>query len=143
MSFATASDETIVVATPDPTSHSRCLWIDQVLDARNPNTQLRIIVNLCDTHGHGQEVFDRLNGVAQRFLNRELQLAGLIPRDVMVQRAVRQFQPFYLLYPHCRAAAAIGQIADTLLCEESLGADAAQGFGGIGGFFQKILQLVR
>lgn len=146
LSFALASDEILVVATPDPTSLTDAYGLIKVLAIRNHPAQLRVIVNMCEGDKHGEEVFHKLDSVSQRFLSRKLDWAGSIPRDRMVQRAVREFQPFYIAYPRCKAAMAIGQIADGLLSEQPasiarpvISANA----GGIGDLFRKVLKFVR
>ncbi len=138
LSFALASDEVLVVATPDPTSLADAYGLIKVLDRRNPRAQLRVVVNMCETEYQGREVFDKLNGVSRRFLSRELDWAGSIPRDVMVQRAVQGFQPFYIVYPRSHAAIAIGQLADGLTAREPA-SHVSTGIRGIGGFFRRML----
>lgn len=145
LSFALASDEALVVATPDPTSLADAYGLIKLLAIRNPQAQLRIVVNMCENEESGKEVFDKLNGVAMRFLSRKLDYAGSIPRDIMVQKAVQEFQPFYIAYPRCKATIAIGRMAEGLLGDE-LGSNARQareGLTGITGLFRRVMHLVK
>ncbi|NMB46791.1 MAG: MinD/ParA family protein [Firmicutes bacterium] len=145
LSFALASDETLVVATPDPTSIADAYGLIKVVALRNPQAQVRVIVNMCESQKNGEEVFYKLDSVARRFLSRELDWAGSIPRDVMVQRAVQEFQPFYIAYPRCKAAVAIGQMADRLLDEgpRTMQHLPSTNAGGISGLFRRVMHLVR
>ncbi len=146
LAFALASDEVLVVATPDPTSLADAYGLIKILARRNHHAMLRVIVNMCDSKKNGEEVFHKLSSVAQRFLSRELDWAGSIPRDVMVQRAVRQFQPCYIAYPRCKASIAIGQMANRLLRIEAdstvRSMPSADGLG-ISGLFRRVLHMVR
>jgi flagellar biosynthesis protein FlhG len=146
LSFALASDEILVVATPDPTSLTDAYGLIKILAIRNHPAQLRVVVNMCESDKHGREVFKQLDSVAQRFLSRKLDWAGSIPRDVMVQRAVREFQPFYIAYPRCKAAVAIGQMANGLLAEQSSNMTkplVSANAGGVSNLFRRVLQFIR
>ncbi|HHV94631.1 MAG TPA: MinD/ParA family protein [Firmicutes bacterium] len=146
LSFALASREVLVIATPDPTSLTDAYGLVKVLAMRNHDAVLEIIVNMCEDDRSGREVFDRLYSVSRRFLSRELSFAGYVPRDPMVQRAVREMRPFYLAYPRCKAALAIDRVADQLLSPDHIDsgtqAETASGLGGIARLFRKMLHLV-
>ncbi|NLY29038.1 MAG: MinD/ParA family protein [Firmicutes bacterium] len=147
LSFALASDEVLVVATPDPTSLTDAYGLIKVLAMRNHHAVLQVIVNMCDDDRSGREVFSRLYSVSRRFLSRELSFAGYVPRDPMVQRAVREMRPFYIVYPRCKAALAIDRVADQLLntneVKDGAKSRAANGLGGISGLFRRMLRLIR
>ncbi|MGI6567185.1 MAG: MinD/ParA family protein [Limnochordia bacterium] len=147
LSFALASNEILVVATPDPTSLTDAYGLIKVLAMRNHGAKLQVVVNMCDDDRSGVEVFDRLYSVSRRFLSQELAFAGGIPRDPVVQRAVREMKPFYLAYPRCKAAVAIDKVAAQLLCRDEPGdidkTAAANGAGGISGLFRRMMHLVR
>ncbi len=119
----------------------------KVLAMRNHHAVLQVIVNMCDDDRSGWEVFNRLYSVSRRFLSRELSFAGHVPRDPMVQRAVRELRPFYLVYPRCKAALAIDRVADQLLKRdedrEEAKPKAANGVGGITGLFRRMLHLIK
>ena len=142
LSFALASDEILVVATPDPTSLADAYGLIKVLDRRNPRAKLRVVVNMCESKQQAQEVFDKLDRVSRQFLARQLDWAGAIPRDAMVQRAVQGFQPFYLVYPRSHAAMAIRQLADSLTAPTTTSSSPEEvPAAGIGGFFRRLLRM--
>ena len=55
---------------------------------------------------HGQELYNRLTRVTQRFLDVTLNYLGAIPRDDYVRKAVRRQQAVVDAYPRSRAALA-------------------------------------
>ncbi|NLK09117.1 MAG: MinD/ParA family protein [Firmicutes bacterium] len=137
LSFALAGDEILVVVTPDPTSLADAYGLVKVLDRRNHSASVRIVVNMCENQKQGQEVFTKLDGVAKRFLSRQLLWGGMVPRDAVVPRAVRAFQPFYLVYPRSQAAAAIRQLAGQITAESGSYQKETVSTG-IGGFFRRL-----
>ena len=65
-------------------------------------------------HGH-------LERIIRRFLHREISLAGWIPRDACVERAVREQRPLALFFPYARATEAIRGMAARLAGRASPG----------------------
>lgn len=137
LTFALAATEVAVVTTPEPTAMADAYGLIKVITARNFTVELRVIVNMAENEKQGEAVFNKLNSVAQRFLSRSLDWMGTIPRDILVQRAVREQQPFYLAYPRCRAAKAIGQLAQEL----TGGKFQVPVSGGLGGLFRRMAAL--
>ena len=59
-------------------------------------------------------VFERLDGVCRRFLDRRLWYAGYVLSDAAVGRAVRQRRPFVIDQPNCDASLCVQQLARRL-----------------------------
>ena len=111
LTFSLAADEVFVVTTPEPTALTDAYAMVKVLMQRRPELPLCFVVNLAEHAAHAREVHGLLDRVIQRFLRREIPLAGWIPRDECVARAVREQRPLMLYFPHTRAAGAIKRIA--------------------------------
>ena len=62
----------------------------------------------------GEQVYRRMLGLAERFLNIGLDYLGAIPRDPAVARSVMRGEPVVRAYPRSPAALALLEIADTL-----------------------------
>ena len=62
-------------------------------------------------------VFERLDHVCRRFLDRRLWFAGYVLSDPAVGRAVRQRRPFALDNPRCDAALCLQLLARRLTCD--------------------------
>jgi flagellar biosynthesis protein FlhG len=114
LSLVLAADDALILTTPEPTSLTDAYAMVKVLTQRRPGLPLHIVVNLAEHAAHGQEVYGHLERIIRRFLGREVRLAGWIPRDGCVERAVREQRPFSLYFPYAKATEAIRGIARSL-----------------------------
>jgi len=114
--FLKASDETIVITTPDPTSVTDAYAIIKTLFTDNPRPPLlKVVVNRVESQQEGQEVFKRLSRVCHRFLDLKLVNLGTIPQDKHLAKAVKSQEPVTLMYPNAPSSQSIGAIGQRLL----------------------------
>lgn len=113
--FALVAHEVLVITTPEPTALADAYGLTKVVTAENPEARLRLVVNLVAGGSEAVAIHQRLNQVMRRFLRREIELLGWIPRDGAVSAAVSRQEPLVLAYPRSPAAQAIYRIADRLL----------------------------
>jgi flagellar biosynthesis protein FlhG len=116
--FVIASDEAIVISTPDPASITDAYSMVKVLLDENPDLKLQLVVNIAKTKYEAQEVNDRMVLVVKQFLNKYLETLGYIIEDRMVVRAVRKQQPVILAFPNCEASYCIRSIANKIVSGE-------------------------
>jgi len=110
--FGSAADTILVVATPEPTSVTDAYAMIKAfaLDrgeqsfAHHPAASIGLMVNMADTRKEGRETYERLAGVAARFLHLPVTDYGYILRDEHVLSAIRARHPVILRYPHCPAS---------------------------------------
>ena len=114
LALTLAADEVIIVTTPEPTAITDAYAMVKVLTRRRPGLPLQLVVNLAEHAAQAREVHGHLERIIQRFLGREVPLAGWIPRDECVGRAVREQRPLVLYFPHARASEAILGLASRL-----------------------------
>jgi flagellar biosynthesis protein FlhG len=114
LSLVLAADEGLVLTTPEPTALTDAYAMLKVLTQRRPDLPLSLVVNLAEHGEHAREVHARLDRIVRRFLGRDIPLAGWIPRDACVERAVREQRPLTLYFPYARAAESIRRLAGTL-----------------------------
>ncbi|HYL81042.1 MAG TPA: MinD/ParA family protein [Candidatus Acidoferrum sp.] len=114
LSLVLASDEALVLTTPEPTALTDAYARVKVLTQRRPGLPLGLVVNLADSSAHAREVHGHLDRIIRRFLHREVPFLGWIPRDGCVERAVREQRPLALYFPYARATEAIRELAGTL-----------------------------
>ena len=113
--FAGAAQEAILVTTPEPTSLTDAYAAVKVLSQQGAVQHFAIIVNQVPTEAHGKEVFDKLAGVAGRFLQAHLRFLGAVPRDENLQRALMAQRPVVELFPRSPSSRAIQTLSDRLL----------------------------
>jgi flagellar biosynthesis protein FlhG len=114
LTLALAADEVLVVTTPEPTALTDAYAMVKVLTRRQRDLSLQLVVNFADHASQAREVHGHLDRITRRFLGRQMPLAGWVPRDACVERAVQEQRPFLLYFPHSRAAEAIRDIARRL-----------------------------
>ncbi len=114
LTLALAADEVLVVTTPEPTALTDAYAMLKVLNRRRPALPVQIVLNQVEHAGHAREVHGHLARITERFLQRTVPLAGWVPRDACVERAVREQRPLMLYFPYARATEAIRELAARL-----------------------------
>ena len=72
LSFAMASDEIIVVTTPDPTAITDAYALIKVISSRNVNKDIKVIVNRAENVSEANNVLDKLVLVSDKFLSMKI-----------------------------------------------------------------------
>lgn len=109
--FCLASQEIVVVTSPEPTALTDAYALIKVLFTRYQEKNFRVLVNSAEDSAEAFEVFRKLSVAAERFLNISLDYLGFIPVDDSVQKAVRRQRAFCDMYPGCKASISLREIA--------------------------------
>jgi flagellar biosynthesis protein FlhG len=117
--FATLADEIVLVATPEPTSLRDAYAMAKVLHRRCGVEHIDVVANQVSGEADGRDVFERLRGIARRFLTLELGYLGCVPRDESVLRAVAMGEPCVLGAPRSQAARAFEHLARRIHANET------------------------
>ncbi len=102
--FVSASESTLIVLTPDPTSLTDAYALIKVLSQQRDTDHFMVIINQADER-EAQLVFRRLLSVADRYLNVHLELMGHLQRDPSVRNSIRSQSPFSEQFPTSLATA--------------------------------------
>jgi flagellar biosynthesis protein FlhG len=113
--FASLASEVLLVTTPDPTSLRDAYAMAKVLNKRAGVDSIALVANQVPSEAGGLEVYERLLGIAQRFLSLELRYLGCIPKDETVARAVASGHPYVIGAPHSKAARALESLVERLM----------------------------
>jgi flagellar biosynthesis protein FlhG len=100
LAFCMTADHTLVVTTPEPTAMTDAYAMVKVLAGKKYAGRISLLVNMAETMAEGRKTYRQISETAARFLNTAVYDAGVICRDEMVGKAVRQRQPVVLAYPH-------------------------------------------
>jgi flagellar biosynthesis protein FlhG len=141
MSFIMAADEVLLVTTPEPTSITDAYALIKMVSNRDRTKKIKLVVNKAESSVEAIDVLNKLVLVADRFLGLKLEQAGYILNDDAVIRAVKQQQPFMMIYPKSQAARNIREISAKLDNREVAG-EAQQDYG-IRGFFNRLVSFMR
>jgi flagellar biosynthesis protein FlhG len=108
---------TLVVTTNDPSALTDAYAFIKVTAAKEPQADIRIVVNMADSPREGERTYATILKACQRFLNISPPLAGIIRRDKKVADAIRNQVPLLARHPNSDAAADVEAIAKRLMEE--------------------------
>lgn len=112
MSFISASQEVIIVVSPDPTSITDAYAL--IKNARFDDKQVFIVINMSENVAEGKNVYNKLEVACKNFLGLKVDNLGVIPHDFNVVRAVRSQVPFITEFSFSIAAKSVSNIANNL-----------------------------
>lgn len=107
LSLILASDECIVVTTPEPTSITDAYGMIKHILNRQGNMSISVIMNRSTSAKSGNQALDRFQRVVAQFLNVEIKKIGILPDDKIVSTAVIRQIPYVLLNDKAAVSKAI------------------------------------
>ena len=125
LSFAYASEMTILVTTPEPTSIRDAYGVIKSLGAaawesvEGIATGLMLVVNMANSSREAAEVADRIRLASTQFLGNAPMYLGYVLKDEAIERSVKARKIFYRTDPDCSASICVRNLAGELLrmCE--------------------------
>lgn len=135
LSFVIASDEVLVVTTPEPTAITDAYGIIKSIAAQAPDKCVKLIVNRVSSVAEGKRVAQRVINIAGQFLNVKVENIGFVFDDIYVGKSIRSQKPFILSYPKSKASVCVNMIADRLANRE---VEARKGSGMVS-YFRNLL----
>lgn len=118
LEFVAASSEVLLVATPEPTSITDAYALLKSLNRNSSykpgKTVVKMIANQVRDRKDADELFDKLGGVVNKFLNIDIEYMGAVPYDSNMQKAVMRQQPISMASPNSVAAKSVEQMARKL-----------------------------
>lgn len=129
LEFVAASEEVLLVATPEPTSITDAYALLKTLNRKNSyqpdKTVVKMVANQVRGDREADELFEKLCVVVEKFLDIEVEFLGPVPYDRNMQKAVMHQAPVSVTDPETKAAAAVRRIAyrleDQMTEEERVG----------------------
>ncbi len=115
LAFAGASDDIIIITTPEPTSLTDAYAMVKAITRENKLSKISVVINQAESSKEGHQYFEKINNASSKFLNYELEKLGVIMDDVSVPKAVKQQQPLLIKFPFSTAAKNIELIALKLI----------------------------
>lgn len=127
LSFIAASEELIIITTPEPTSLTDGYSLIKATDHYKLKTKAKIVVNKAFTKQEGEETYRKFERAVGKFLKINIEYLGCILEDKKLVQSVRQQKPFVVLFPDCDASNDIENIAMKILGQEIEGSSGAKG----------------
>ena len=152
LSFAYASESTLLITTPEPTSIRDAYGVIKSLGAsvwegRLGGTGLMLIVNMAGSSREASDVAERIRLASMQFLGNTPMYLGYVLRDDIVERSVRNCKIFYRTDPDSSAGICVRNLAGEIirLCEgveikhnDAKKVPVAAASGGMRGFLRRI-----
>lgn len=119
LEFLVASDEIILVTTPEPTSITDSYSLLKAL-SRHPrfsaeSSTVKMIANKVEKEEDGYSLYNKLNAVVARYLKMPFSFLGAVPQDALLSRAVMQQMPVSIQSPTAKSTMAYETIAAKLM----------------------------
>lgn len=119
LEFVLASTEVLLVATPEPTSITDAYALLKALNRKEEfvkeHTSIKMISNRVKNDAEGQNVYEKMSVVSEKFLNIPITYLGPVPMDEQISKAVMRQKPVSVINPDAPSSKAIKQIAEKLL----------------------------
>lgn len=106
-----ASDETILVLTPEPTSITDAFVVLKTAAKLAERPSVRVIINKVHSEKEALVTDDNFKRVVDKFLNYTIKLMGYVLIDELMTRSISELVPHVLKYPNSTASRQIQQIA--------------------------------
>ena len=111
LSFALAADQVLVVTTPEPPAITDAYAMIKALHREGCPGRIGVFVNMTNSRAEALATFQRIAGVAERFLDYSIADCGYMLHDTAVELAVQERCPFVICYPGSNASACIAAMA--------------------------------
>jgi len=128
MHFAASACDALLVLTPDPASLADAYAFAKLLKRRGAKLPF-VVVNMAAGDAEARRTSGALGMTCQAFLKEVPEYLGHVPRDALVQEAVRRQSQLLTLHPRAAAALAIAIVARRLHNKIAPGPLAARASG--------------
>jgi len=142
LSFVMASDEVIIVTTPDPTAIMDAYALIKVISARSKDKDVKIIVNRAENISEANNVLNKLVLVSDKFLQMKVSPLGFVLYDENVVKAVKSQVPFLTSSPNSVASKNIRNITNNLINSSGYVEDEIKS-SGIRSFINRVYNFIR
>lgn len=114
--FVMASDENIIVTTPEPTSFTDAYTLIKIIKEQNKIiNKINVVVNKADDKYEADRIFSKISHVCGKFLGITIENMGYIPTDLCLIKAVKQQKPAVISFPDSEFSKAIRNIGDRII----------------------------
>lgn len=115
LEFVAASDEVLLVATPEPTSitdaYALLKTLNRKVSYKPEKTVVKMVANQVEGEREATELFEKLGVVVGKFLDIDVEFLGSVPYDKNMQKAVMRQTPVSIGNPDSNAARAVKALA--------------------------------
>ncbi len=111
VNFARACQEVIVVVCDEPTSLTDAYAYIKLLNRDYGLNSFHVVANMVQSVQQGQQLFNKLTMVTDKYLDVSLSYSGGVPFDEYLRKSVQKQSPVLETFPRSKAALAIKNLA--------------------------------
>ncbi len=115
VSFLRASQEIMMVVCDEPSSITDAYALMKLMSRDYQINKFRVVANMVQNEKEGQQMFNKLALVSERFLDVTLQFVGTVPYDPELRRSVKKQKAVILDMPTSPSSVAYQRIANKML----------------------------
>lgn len=130
-----ASDRTILVTTPEPTSILDSYVVLKSAADLKDRPLVSVLINKANSEKEAMSTYRGLSSVAGQNLGYSVGMLGYVPADSRITKSIKAMVPFIIQYPMSGTSVQLKQIAEGIA---GSGTQPAVRKGGIRGFFQRL-----
>ena len=138
LSFVLASNEILLITTPEPTAITDAYAMIKALSRKRKDLNIKLLVNLAGSREEAELTMKRISSVTLRFLNVNVQYLGYLLQDPNIPIAARLQKSFVKEYPNTTATSCLNNIVASFLNSD----DGTQALG-VEGYFRRIANETR
>ena len=112
LQFVAASDEVLVVTTPEPTAITDAYGIIKIITTEllHKDINIKLLVNRVHSAEEGKRISDRIVTIAGQFLNFKVDYIGYVYDDPAVAMSVIRQKPFIVINPSSKPSICVRHI---------------------------------
>ena len=130
-----AGAETIIVATPEPTSIMDAYALVKTICKAQEKPLIRIVINKAESFKEAELTMQSFVRIVDKYIGVPIDRLGYIAEDPNVTRAVKAQLPLMMGYPNSPAAEGYSRIARAILNVQ----EETKRKGGLAGFFERLM----
>jgi len=111
LSFCRASQDIMLVVCDEPTSITDCYALMKLLSRDHEVFKFKVVANMVRSPNEGQQLFEKLSKVSDRFLDVGLELVGVVPFDENIRKSVRKQKAIIEAFPESPASVGFRNLA--------------------------------
>ncbi len=135
LEFVLTCPEIMLVVTPEPTSITDAYSLLKAVNRKKEfiatQKTINVVSNKVESESEGMEIYKKLNAVASKFLNIQLEYIGYIYHDRNIAKAVIEQNPITITEPKGETARLIFGIADRIVNDKKYEEQQGQGIAGV------------
>ncbi|WP_077339354.1 MinD/ParA family protein [Pseudocolwellia agarivorans] len=115
LSFCRASQNVMLVVCDEPTSITDCYALMKLLSRDHEVFKFKVVANMVRSPNEGQQLFEKLSKVSDRFLDVGLELVGVVPFDENIRKSGRKQKAIIEAFPNSPASIGFRNLAKNIM----------------------------